>query len=209
MADRWSRLCSTWFALARFASCSRYLVMITSSADWWSLSDCRSSRFSDCSSRILLFSCHARNNTGVTAIYHVDLDQPVTCGFPSSSCFERELAFSALTLLAGHQEEHPACKKVLSNEVLTWLSVWSEVQMICIWSSSCHCHPIISCFIKIHIDLTFLLPAYPGCPEKQAAKWESAMKENLGENGACFYSVYALSGTKPTPKGTPSLDANE
>jgi len=38
-------------------------------------------------------------------------------------------AFSALTLLVGHQEEHPACKK-LSDEVLEWLSVWSEVQMI-------------------------------------------------------------------------------
>jgi len=43
-------------------------------------------------------------------------------------------AFSALTLLVGQQEEHPACKK-LSDEVLVWLSVWSEVQMICIWSS--------------------------------------------------------------------------
>jgi len=40
-------------------------------------------------------------------------------------------AFSALTLLAGHQEEHLACKK-LSDEVLSWLSVCSEVQMICI-----------------------------------------------------------------------------
>jgi len=36
-----------------------------------------------------------------------------------------------LTLLAGCQEEHPACKE-LSGEVLAWLSVWSEVQMICI-----------------------------------------------------------------------------
>jgi len=27
-----------------------------------------------------------------------------------------------LTLLAGHQEEHPACKK-LSDEVLVWLSI--------------------------------------------------------------------------------------
>ena len=35
-------------------------------------------------------------------------------------------AFSALTLLVGHQEGHPACKK-LSGEVLAWLSVWSEV----------------------------------------------------------------------------------
>jgi len=30
--------------------------------------------------------------------------------------------FSALTLLVGCQEEHPACKK-LSGEVLAWLSV--------------------------------------------------------------------------------------
>ena len=42
-------------------------------------------------------------------------------------------AFSALTLLVGRQEGHPACKK-LSSEVLAWLSVWSEVQ-ICIWPS--------------------------------------------------------------------------
>jgi len=35
--------------------------------------------------------------------------------------------FSALTLLVGWQEGHPACKK-LSSEVLAWLSVWSEVQ---------------------------------------------------------------------------------
>jgi len=33
--------------------------------------------------------------------------------------------FSALTLLAGHQEK-------LSEEVLAWLSVWREMQTICI-----------------------------------------------------------------------------
>ena len=33
-------------------------------------------------------------------------------------------AFSALTLLVGWQEGHPACKK-LSSGVLAWLSVWS------------------------------------------------------------------------------------
>jgi len=42
-------------------------------------------------------------------------------------------AFSALTLLVGQQEGHPACKK-LSGGVLAWLSVWSEVQT-CIWLS--------------------------------------------------------------------------
>jgi len=43
----------------------------------------------------------------------------------------RFFTFSALTLSVGRQEEHPACKK-LSDDVLAWLSVWSEVQMICI-----------------------------------------------------------------------------
>ena len=43
------------------------------------------------------------------------------------------LAFSALTLLVGRQEGHPACKK-LSGGVLARLSVWSEVQT-CIWPS--------------------------------------------------------------------------
>jgi len=62
--------------------------------------------------------------------------------------------FSALTQLVGHQEKHPALKK-LSDVVLAWLSVWSEVQMICIWFSWCHCHLIISCFSKIQNGLPF------------------------------------------------------
>ena len=47
-------------------------------------------------------------------------------------CFDA-VAFSALTLLVGRQEGHPACKK-LSGGVLAWLSAWSEVQT-CIWPS--------------------------------------------------------------------------
>ena len=50
-------------------------------------------------------------------------------GFYSSN----NAAFSALTLLVGRQEGHPACKKQ-SGGVLAWLSVWSEVQT-CIWPS--------------------------------------------------------------------------
>ena len=45
----------------------------------------------------------------------------------------RVYAFSALTLLVGRLEGHPACKQQ-SGEVLEWLSVWSEVQT-CIWPS--------------------------------------------------------------------------
>ena len=47
----------------------------------------------------------------------------VTGIFPS---FTYKMAFSALTLMVGRHEGHPACKK-LSGGVLAWLSVWSEV----------------------------------------------------------------------------------
>jgi len=43
---------------------------------------------------------------------------------------------SALTLLVGRQEGHPACKK-LSGGVLAWLSVWSELQTAD--STATHC----------------------------------------------------------------------
>ena len=62
-------------------------------------------------------------------------------------------AFSALTLLVGRQEGHPACKK-LSSEVLAWLSVWSEVQT-CIWSSWCHCHSLSLASLKSRLVLPF------------------------------------------------------
>jgi len=29
--------------------------------------------------------------------------------------------------------------RIMSNEVLMWLSVWNEVHIVCIWSSWCHC----------------------------------------------------------------------
>jgi len=47
--------------------------------------------------------------------------------------------------------------KKLSDEVLAWLSVWGEVQMICVpvWSSWCNCHHIISCSSKIQNGLPF------------------------------------------------------
>jgi len=69
-----------------------------------------------------------------------------------------------LTLFVGRQEEHLACKKS-SNEVLAWLSIWSKVQMVCMWSYWCYCHP---CFVKIQIGLTFLVMAYSSCPGKEA-----------------------------------------
>ena len=62
-------------------------------------------------------------------------------------------AFSALTLLVGRQEGHPACEK-LSRGVLAWLSVWSKVQT-CIWPSWCHCHSLSLALVKSRLVLPF------------------------------------------------------
>jgi len=68
------------------------------------------------------------------------------------------VAFSALTLLVGQQEGYPACKK-LSGEVLVWLSVWSEVQLMPL--------PLtVSCFSKIQIGLPFWYRLSQVVPEK-------------------------------------------
>ena len=75
-----------------------------------------------------------------------------------------QFVFSALTLLVGHQEEHPACKKLTK----------------CIWfaygPADATAIPIVSCFIKIQIGLTYLVLAYPGCPGKEAIKWVSVIR---------------------------------
>ena len=57
------------------------------------------------------------------------------------------------------------------------------MQTICIWSSLCHCHPIISCLSKTLNGLTFLVPAYPGCPGKQAVKRVSVCLSAVASNG--------------------------
>ena len=76
----------------------------------------------------------------------------MACEFPlTANCYIR--AFSALTLLVGRQEGHPACKK-LSGGVLAWLSVWSEVHNL----HRAQLMPlplIVSCFSKIQIGLPF------------------------------------------------------
>ena len=79
-----------------------------------------------------------------------------------------QLLFSALTLLVGWQEGHPACKK-LSGGLLAWLSVLSEVQT-CIWPSWCNCHSLSLASVKSRVVFTFLVPAHPGSPGQRAVK---------------------------------------
>ena len=87
------------------------------------------------------------------------LFNPLIWGFLHAIC-----AFSALmTLLVGRQEEHPACKKFCDG-VLVWLSVWSEVQIVRIWPSWCHCIP------KLHHLLPHLNPEWFYLSGKEAVK---------------------------------------
>jgi len=75
--------------------------------------------------------------------------------------------FSALTLLVGRQEGHPACKK-LGSGVLAWLSVWSEVL-----THMAQLMPLpltVSCSSKMQTGFTFLVPAHMGSPGQGAVK---------------------------------------
>jgi len=78
------------------------------------------------------------------------------------------VSFSALTLLVGRQERHPACKKT------EW---WGAGVVICLERGAvlhmAQLMPLpltVSCSCKIQIGFTFLVPAYPGSPGKSAIK---------------------------------------
>ena len=70
--------------------------------------------------------------------------------------------FSALRLLAGRQEGHPAYKKT------EW---WGAGVVICLERGAdlhmAQLMPLpltVSCFSKMQIGFTFLVPAHPGSP---------------------------------------------
>jgi len=78
------------------------------------------------------------------------------------------VAFSALTLLVGWQEGHPACKKP------EW---WGAGVVICLARGAdlhmAHLMPLpltVSCSSKIQIGFTFLVLAHPGSPGQRAVK---------------------------------------
>jgi len=78
------------------------------------------------------------------------------------------LAFSALMLLVVRQEGHPACKK------LEW---WGAGIVICLErGADLHMTQLmplpltVSCFSKIEIGFTFLVPAHPDSPGQRAVK---------------------------------------
>jgi len=75
------------------------------------------------------------------------------------------VAFSALTLLVGRQEGHPAYKK-LSAGIVICLELGADLHM-----AQLMLLPLtVSCFNKIQIGFTFLVPADLGSPRKSAVK---------------------------------------
>ena len=88
--------------------------------------------------------------------------------FILGKCLLHESPFSALTLLVGWQEGHPACKKT------EW---WGAGMVICLERGAdlhmAQLMPLpltVSCSIKIQIGFTFLVPAHPGNPGQRAVK---------------------------------------
>ena len=95
----------------------------------------------------------------------------ISCSWYGLQCFhvlQCSVAFSALTLLVGWQEGHPACKKT------EW---WGAGVVVCLEQGAdlhmAQLMPLpltVSCFSKIQIGFAFLVPAYPGSPGKRAIK---------------------------------------
>jgi len=88
-------------------------------------------------------------------------------------------SFSALTLLVGRQEGHPACKNIGGMvKVGTGWSGWSGAQ------PDGRCLPLLifPCTIKSRGFL--LAPAHPGRPGKRAVKWLC-----VDPNTQCFCDV--------------------
>jgi len=73
-----------------------------------------------------------------------------------------------VTLLVGRQEGHPACKKLERwvAGVVSCLERGADLHMAQLMPL-----PLtVSCFSKIQIGFTFLVPAQPGSPGKMAVK---------------------------------------
>jgi len=88
-------------------------------------------------------------------------------------------AFSALTLLVGRQEGHPACKKLSGEELVWYLSgARSDLHMAQLMPS-----PLtVSCFSKIQIGFSFWY-------------WLTRVVPDKGPLNGCVCGVYRYTQT--------------
>jgi len=90
----------------------------------------------------------------------------VSCDLVLKIFLKCALHVSALTLLVGRQEGHPACKNSVVGCWCGCLERGADLHMAQLMPL-----PVtVSCFSKIQIGFTFLVPAYPGSPGKRAVK---------------------------------------
>ena len=82
--------------------------------------------------------------------------------------FGHLFAFSALTLLVGRQEGHPACKK--TERWGTGMVVYLERNADLHMAQRMPLPLTVSCFSKVQFGFTYLVPAHPGSPGQRAVK---------------------------------------
>jgi len=95
-----------------------------------------------------------------------------------------------LTLLVGRQEGHPACKKT------EW---WGAGVVICLERGAdlhmAQLMPLlltVSCFSRIQIGFTLLVPAHLGSPGKRAIKWVCVCYLTGSGNSLCYEKFMML-----------------
>ena len=81
--------------------------------------------------------------------------------------FSALIAFSALTLLVGQKEGHPTCK---NRVVGCWCGCLSGAGADLHMAQLMPLLLTVSCFSKIQIGFTFLVPAHLGSPGKRVVK---------------------------------------
>ena len=113
----------------------------------------------------VLVGCLAKRKRMTNRRLQKGLDMEQFCHFVTLFMI---YAFSALTLLVGQQEGHPACKKT---------EQWGAGMVICLErGADLHMAQLMPlpltapCFSKIQIGFTFLVPAHLGGPGQRAVK---------------------------------------
>ena len=139
LVNQW-KLCAVWNSLVVMYSCCSSTTPLGSNRRY----------ASDLSVCLCAYACHVEVFVDQLAVKFELMCYACFFFVYSRHCLQCS-AFSALTLLVGWQEGHPACKE-LSGGVLAWLSFWSEVQT-CTWLSWCHCHSLSLASVKSRLVL--------------------------------------------------------
>jgi len=100
---------------------------------------------------------------------------------------------------------HCCCNEQNKPSVLwhnCWLRVRKSIRLVknegwgasdlqfCTWSSWCNCHSIVTCFIKIQTGLTFLMPAYAGCPGEEVTLSPLTFARHLKVHLFCWLTAH-------------------